>query len=95
MKLIKVFSPSIPMHPGVNVLGVRCDECRISFVWPSNVSLVTCPQCGTHELWHDVRPKPQSGPWSEPVMTGAGSLPCKCDPICSRCRDEMLEDSLA
>lgn len=51
----------------VNRLTVICD-CGCSIDWPSNVSLVRCPRCGRQELWHDVDPKPQSGPWSEPVM---------------------------
>lgn len=52
----------------VNVLAIVCEPCGVGFRWPSNVSLVKCPRCGVQELWHEVEPKPATGPWSEPVM---------------------------
>ena len=51
----------------VNRLTVACD-CGAVLDHPSNVSLVVCPMCGRYELWHSVDPRPQEGPWSEPVM---------------------------
>ena len=52
----------------VNVISVVCD-CGHGFIHPTNYSLARCPRCGRAELWHSVDPAPQSGPWSEPVMT--------------------------
>lgn len=54
----------------VNRLAVVCD-CGVMLDHPSNVSLVTCPACGRAELWHSVDPRPNAGPWSEPVMQRA------------------------
>jgi hypothetical protein len=58
----------------VNRLVVRCD-CAMEFIWPSNVSLAQCPVCRRAELWHSVDPRPESGPWSEPVMERAEMRP--------------------
>jgi uncharacterized Zn finger protein (UPF0148 family) len=52
----------------VNMLTIACDRCAIVFVWPSNIGLVECPICRQGQLWHSVEPKPNTGPWSEPVM---------------------------
>lgn len=51
----------------VNILEVYCD-CGQRLLRPSNYSLVECSWCGRRELWHSVEPKPEQGPWSEPVM---------------------------
>lgn len=48
----------------VNVLIVEC--CGGRFAWPSNISLVECPECGQRELWHEADPK--GGIWDQPVM---------------------------
>lgn len=52
----------------VNVLSIVCEECNVGFIHPTNYSLVRCPRCGIAELWHEVAPRPSSGPWSEPIM---------------------------
>jgi hypothetical protein len=62
MHLIDVYW-SLP----VNRIRVLCD-CGRTLDHPTNVSLVVCPQCRRFELWHSIEPRPQSGPWSEPVM---------------------------
>jgi hypothetical protein len=67
MRLVGAFSPSAAIQANVNILAIICD-CGVSFVWPSHVSLAECPGCQKRELWHDVEPKPATGPWSEPVM---------------------------
>jgi len=54
----------------VNRIRVLCD-CGQLLDHPTNVSLVVCPECQRFELWHHVDPKPESGPWSEPVMQRA------------------------
>lgn len=52
----------------VNKLIVLCD-CGLLMEHPSNYSVVRCCHCNRQELWHAIEPKPQTGPWSLPVMT--------------------------
>jgi predicted RNA-binding Zn-ribbon protein involved in translation (DUF1610 family) len=56
--------------PHVNHLRIACD-CGATLDHPSRVSLVRCPVCGRAELWHGIEPRPEAGPWSEPVMASA------------------------
>lgn len=67
MILVGVFSPSAALRTPTNIVGVHCD-CGVFFAWPSHISLATCPGCNRQDLWHAVDPRPESGPWSEPVM---------------------------
>ena len=71
MRLLDALSPSatvfIPEGCPVNILAIACD-CGVRFAWQSRFSLVQCPGCGAQALWHDVTPKPESGPWSQVVM---------------------------
>jgi hypothetical protein len=67
MHLDAALSPSIAVPLPVNLLAITCD-CGVKFAWLSSVSLAQCPFCGKQELWHDVDPKPSSGPWSERAM---------------------------
>jgi hypothetical protein len=53
--------------PEVNRLRIRCD-CSALIDHPSRFSLVRCPRCHRAELWHAIEPRPNDGPWSEPVM---------------------------
>ncbi len=40
----------------VNILAIRCEECKIDFAWFSNISLVECPSCHVREYWHGGDP---------------------------------------
>lgn len=62
MKLVNVH-----WNPYVNLLIIHC-ECGMNFSWWSRFSVVTCPACKKSELWHDVDPKPEKGPWAMPVV---------------------------
>ena len=47
MKLIDVYWTNI-----INVLVIKCD-CGKQFEYPSNYSLVECPNCKNKEVWHE------------------------------------------
>jgi hypothetical protein len=53
--------------PYVNLLTLKC-ECGMTFQAWSRFSIATCPACKKAELWHDVDPKPEKGPWGLPVV---------------------------
>jgi len=36
----------------VNMLVINCD-CGKQFDYPSNYSLIECPECGYKEIWHE------------------------------------------
>ena len=42
---------NVTWTPEVNVLTVECD-CKNIIYWPTNISLIQCPNCHNKEWWH-------------------------------------------
>lgn len=81
--LLMALSPTPALGTITQVLAVKCD-CGVHFAWPSHVSTAECPGCGRQELWHKVEPRPETGPWSAPVMERPMCMACGllCDVEC-------------